>query len=173
MSQRLTVAEYRAQRGGLSESQFKRLKAKATKASPDAVLVERDGNAYYVVGAAALDAQLNAQRNAEPAPSGRLALRKEAPGVVFGELVDDVIDLEVVLPDHSVAIQSAHSEIAQVAHISSGNRNLVRNRRRQALIEKAKREAVEDFALQEKAYAATMAQLEQSGLNAIGLGKVS
>jgi hypothetical protein len=32
---------------------------------------------------------------------------------------------------------------------------------------------VEDFALQEKAYAATMAQLEQAGINSIGLGKAS
>lgn len=172
MEDRLTVADYRAKQG-LSESQFARLKRKVAASNPDVLLTEREGNAYYLLCPALFDSCLSEQRSDEPAPSGRLALRKEAPSVVFGELVDEVEEVQAVLPDHAGAISSAHLQIAQVSHISTGNRSHARTLRRQALIEQAQRDAVEDFALQEKAYAATMAQLEQAGLNAIGLGKAS
>jgi hypothetical protein len=172
MDDRLTIAAYRESRD-ISESQFARLKRRVAASAPGVDLVERDGNNYYLLCAALFDAHLRDQRSDDRAHSGGLALRKEAPGVVFGELVDEVVELEIVLPDHSRAIDEAQSQIAQVSHISSGNRNHTRQLRRQALIELARRQAVEDFALQEKAYAATMAQLEQAGINAIGLGKAS
>ena len=172
MDDRLTVAAYRESRD-ISESQFARLKRRVAVSNPGVALVERDGNTYHLLCPALFDSHLSDQRSDDRAHSAGLALRKEAPGVVFGELVDEVVELEIVLPDHSQAIGEAQLQIAQVSHISSGNRNHARLLRRQALIEKAKREAVEDFALQEKAYAATMAQLEQAGINSIGLGKAS
>lgn len=177
---------------GLSESAFKRLKAKVQAANPDAVLTTQDGNQWLLTDEGKkLLTTAATSRDQSPAQSVDQSVDQSRPvnGLVGGlvatgqiarhgpvdfvdaELVDEVVELQIALPDLSAIVDRAHLEIANTAQVASGNRNLLRTLRRKALIEAATADAISDFALADKAYAAVTAQLEQQQLNALGLGQ--
>ncbi len=174
----MTPSEFRNQ-FSLNDSQFKRLKSKVSAANPGVTLTRQEGNQWYLTleGEAlmtvAAQSRPVAAQSIEPVAPGAspsALTRRQPVEIVEAELVPEVTELQIVLPDFSSAIDRAQLEIANTAHVSSGNRNLRRQLRRQALIEAATAEAIEDFALADKAYAAATAALEQQQLNQLGLG---
>jgi hypothetical protein len=172
-------SEFRSQ-FNLSPSQFKRLKSKVAAENPTIILTVQDGNQWTFTeqGLTLLTEAAQSRPPAQSLPSqaapvapsafeSALTVRKPAQvlEVVEAEIVQEVAVLDIQLPDHSLKIDRARLEIQHTAHIASGNRAHKRALRRQALIAAAQAEALEDFALADKAYESTMAALEQGQLS--------